>query len=110
MSCRRLITASVIITGSLVYMYAASAFDAMYKLPCSISYDGKPIITTNCMMSMRISKEVMVATIKTPNGRTFIIENDIADVNGWYLNHKRAEKVSDEPNTCYQNTQVKICF
>lgn len=110
MCCLWLNTALPVIIALLCYTNAALAFDAIFKLPCSISYNGKPPITTDCTASIRMSQEVVVATIKTPNGKTFNIENNISDIDEWYLNHERAEKVSEEPNTCYQNQQVKICF
>ena len=105
-----LITGLEITLFFLIYVTVASASDFAYKLPCIISYDGKPPITTNCIATIGISQGVVVETVKTPNGRTFITENDPSNLDEWYLDHDRAVKVSSEPITCYQNKQVKICL
>ena len=88
----------------------ALAFEATFKLPCMIVYAGKLPISTLCIASISMSNGMTIEKVKTPNDRTFIIENDKPGMGAWYLDHERAVKVSDEPNTCYQNQQVKICL
>jgi hypothetical protein len=51
----------------------------------------------------------MAELVQTPNGKTFVLENDPSD-GKWYLDHKAAVMVSDEPIPCYQNEQLKLCF
>lgn len=87
---------------------ASSAFHAIYDLPCMISYDGQIPITTTCLVNVEASNDVYYETIRTRNGKSFVIQK--TDLAKWYLDHEQAIKVSDEPNTCYQNRQVKICL
>ena len=105
-----LITALPITIVSLFYTHAASAFEATFELPCMISYNGQPPISTRCITSVSISQGVTVEKVKTPNGRMFIIKNNQSDIDEWYLNSERAVKTSDEPNTCYKNQQVEVCL
>lgn len=105
-----IITALSITMVSLFCTNDAFAFEATFKLPCTISYHSKPEIATFCIVNISVSQGVMVERVKTPNGRAFIIANDNTQVDEWYLNHERAVKVSDEPSACYQNQQVKICL
>jgi hypothetical protein len=110
MSHRRLGPASIIFTILLFYSGVATAFEAEFRLPCMIDYRGKPEIVVTCLVRIHISKEIAVETVKTPNGGTFIIENDKSDTNKWYLDHATAVKTSDEPISCYRNDRVQICF
>ena len=94
----------------LSYTHALAGSESLFKLPCTISYNGNPPIETNCIVRSSMSQGFMVDTVQTPNGKTFILENDQSDTDKWYLNHQAAVKVSGEPNPCYQNTTVSICF
>ena len=106
----QLIGALLIATVSLFYANAASAFKSTFKLPCMLSYNGEPPISTHCVMSIDASQRAVVEIVSTANGRRFIIESHKADIDEWYLDHERAVKVSDEPITCYENREVKLCF
>jgi len=106
----QIIGALLIATVSLVCANAASAFKSTFKLPCLLSYNGEPPISTRCVVSIDASQRAVVEIVSTANGRRFIIENHKADIDRWYLDHKRAIKVSDEPITCYENHEVKLCF
>jgi hypothetical protein len=48
--------------------------------------------------------------VQTPNGKTFILEKGRFDNGEWYLDHEISVKISDEPNPCYQNKRLKLCF
>jgi hypothetical protein len=110
MSHQRLGTALPIFAVLLFCGDAARAFEAESKLPCLISYDGKPSIEVTCLVTIRISKGIVVETAQTPNGRIFIIANDKSDSNKWYLDHVTAMKTSGEPISCYRNDRVQICL
>jgi hypothetical protein len=47
---------------------------------------------------------------KTPNGKTFVIENDKFDASKWYLDHGAAVETSGEPLHCYRNDRVQVCL
>lgn len=88
---------------------AAPAFEATYRLPCIILYHDKAPITTNCLANITTSGRSWVEIVKTGNGKSFSIEED--DGTGhFYLDHEPCDKVSDEPNPCYQNWKVKLCL
>lgn len=106
----QLIGALLITTVSLLYPNPASAFKSTFKLPCMLSYNGKPPISTHCVASIDASQRAVVDIVSTSNGRRFIIENHKADIDEWYLDHERAVRISDEPITCYENREVKLCF
>ncbi len=106
----QLIGALLIATVSLLYPNAASAFKSTFKLPCMLSYNGKPPISTHCVASIDVSQRAVVEIVSTANGRRFIIENHKADIDEWYLDHERAVRISDEPITCYENREIKLCF
>jgi hypothetical protein len=89
---------------------AEAGSQSLFRLPCTISYDGRASIATNCMLTSSMSQGSMVQRVQTPNGKTFILENDPSDNGKWYLDHEPAVKISEEPNPCYQNQQVKLCF
>ena len=86
------------------------AFDATYNLPCIVDYNGKPPITTSCLTDINNSRGTIVETIKTHNGKSFIIENNKSDDHEWYIDRKPAERISEEPYTCYQSREVKLCL
>lgn len=106
----RVMPALVITVACLLNAHVAPAFEATYKLPCIISYNGRPPISTNCLATIRMSRGVVAETVQTLNGRMFIIGNNKSDMDVWHLDHKQAVKMSDEFITCYQNQEVKICF
>jgi hypothetical protein len=87
---------------------ATLAFQSAYRLPCMIFYRGAAPITTNCVVNITATGNSWIETVKTENGRKFIIHKDGAE--RWYLDHELSDKVSDEPNTCYQNRELKLCF
>ena len=89
---------------------SALAFKATYNLPCMVSYDGRPPITTICVADITSTGGMTLETLKTPNGKRFIIENAPSDAREWYIDHKPAVKVSEEPYTCYQSREVKLCL
>ena len=94
---------------SLFYANEAPAFKSTFKLPCMIFYTGKSPIATNCLADISDSQGVIVETVKTQNGHEFLIEKDNSSTQRWYLNRQPA-MISDEPNTCYQNQEVKLCL
>lgn len=110
MSCCFLGRALPIFVALLFYSDAAPAFESLFRLPCTIAYSGQPPIETNCELQRSKSQGQLVEKIKTPNGRIFIIQNDKSDAEAWYLDRQRAAKTSDQPITCYQNQQVKLCL
>lgn len=89
---------------------AVANSQSLFKLPCAISYDGGSSIVTNCLVKTSLSQGSVRQRVQTPNGKTFILERDPSDYGKWYLDHKAAVKVSEEPNPCYQNEQLKLCF
>jgi hypothetical protein len=97
------LSVTIIITTS-----RALAFQATYRLPCMIFYPGKPPISTNCVANIKESASAWVNIVKTSNGKSFIIEKDSAA--HFYLDHEPCDMVSDEPNPCYQNREVKLCL
>src|SRR5271170_2873700 len=100
--------ALVILLGTGVSAAVAGS-QSLFKLPCTISYDGGASITTNCLVTRSASQGKIVSRVQTPNGRILILENDPSDEK-WYLDHRAALKVSEEPNPCYQSEQLKVCF
>ena len=98
------LSATIFIAGG----EAALAFQAIYQLPCAIFYPNEAPIVVTCVASIKASGKSWIEFVQTKNGRSFIIEKDGSAQ--WYLNHKPSQKVSDEPNTCYQNREVKLCL
>jgi hypothetical protein len=92
-----------------VHATAALADRATYRLPCTISYKGKPPITTNCLVDIENSQGRVLEIIKTRNGKAFVIQHDNSTVEQWYIDHTPATRISDEPSTCYQNKEVTLC-
>jgi hypothetical protein len=93
----------------LFHTHTASG-QSLFKVPCAISYNGSPPIETNCLVKSSMAHGLMVEMVQTPNGKTFVLANHKSDTGEWYLDHQRAAKVSDEPNPCYRNAVVQICF
>lgn len=89
---------------------AAAGSQSLFKLPCTISYDGGASIATHCLVKNSASQGSVIERVQTPNGKIFILENDRVDHEKWYLDHKVAVKVSDEPDPCYQNEKLTLCF
>jgi hypothetical protein len=110
MSYRSLGRALPIFIVLLFYSNTAPAFETRFTLPCTITYSGQPPIETSCELQRSMSQGLLVEKIKTPNGKVFIIQNDQSDAEEWYLDHQRAAEISDQPITCYQNQQVKLCL
>jgi hypothetical protein len=110
MTHHRFATALPILVVLLFCGHTASGFEGEFKVPCTIAYNGFPPIETNCMVRSRIIQELTLDIVETPNGKAFILENDKADTSKWYLNHQVAVKTSDEPEPCYRNNEVQICF
>lgn len=110
MSYRLLRRALPIFVALLFYSDPAPGFESLFRLPCTIAYSGQPPIETSCELQRSISQGLLVDKIKTPNGRIFIIQNDKSNAEEWYLDHQRAAEISDQPITCYQNQQVKLCL
>jgi hypothetical protein len=93
----------------LFHTHTASG-QSLFKVPCAISYNGSPPIETKCLVRNSMAHGLMVQMVQTPNGKTFVLANHKSDTSEWYLDHQRAEKVSGEPNPCYRNAVVQICF
>ena len=91
-------------------MAAVAGSQSLFRVPCTISYDGGELIATNCMVTSRLSQGFLVQKVQTPNGKTFILEKGRFDNGEWYLDHEISVKISDEPNPCYQNKRLKLCF
>jgi hypothetical protein len=86
------------------------SFERTYKTPCEIFYQrDKPFVVT-CTVKVRLNGKHAVLFVRTPNHKTFIIENGAADQNEWFLDHKVAALKSEEPDPCFQNEKVKVCF
>jgi hypothetical protein len=83
------------------------AYEALLNIPCTISYHRGLPIHMDCLVRSSMSQG-MLRIVKTPDGKTFRIEND--NTGKWLLNRKRAIKTSDEPHPCYRNPEVEICF
>jgi hypothetical protein len=94
----------------LLFQTHSASGESLFRVPCAISFNGSPPIETNCLVRSSMVHGLMVERVQTPNGKTFILENDISNSGEWYLNHQRATKVSDERNPCYRNAIVQICF
>jgi hypothetical protein len=109
MSCRWLSAAFPILIV-LTFCPHIALGESVFKLPCAISYNRGPAIDTTCLVRSSMAHGFTVEMVQTPNGKTFILDNAKTDTDEWYLNHQRAAKVSDEPDPCYRNTLVEICF
>jgi hypothetical protein len=93
----------------LVHTHTASG-QSLFRVPCAISYNGSQPIETNCLVRSSMTHGLMTEMVQTSNGKTFVLENYNSNNGEWYLDHQRAAKVSDEPNPCYRNPVVQICF
>jgi hypothetical protein len=102
---------TVILTLVILSMHATAALAdrATYRLPCTISYKGKPPITTDCLVNIETSQGRVLEIIKTRNGKAFVIQHDNSTGEEWYIDHTPATRISDEPSTCYQNEEVTLC-
>ena len=107
MVCLRL---GIALAIPLIAVFCAAGSQSLFKLPCQISYDGSPSIETECKVSSTLEHGYVVERVRTPNGKTFILESNRSETDERYLNHLKATKVSDEPNPCYRNRSVEICF
>jgi hypothetical protein len=105
---RLLIMVALSTTILMTNTRATLAFQATYRLPCMIFYSSEVPIATNCLANIKTSGNSWVETVTTQNGKSFIIQRNGAAQ--WYLNHETSDRVSDEPNTCYQNRKVKLCL
>ena len=94
----------------LIAVFCAAGSQSLFKLPCQISYNGSPAITTECEVSSTLERGYTVERVRTPNGKSFILESGRSETDEWHLDHLRATKVSDEPNPCYRSALVEICF
>ena len=108
LSCRSIATFVALLGIGVSFPAAMAGSQSLFKLPCTISYDSGTSIATNCLVNS--SQGSMIERVQTPNGKFFVLENDPSDHAKWYLDHKSAVKVSEEPNPCYQNQQLKVCF
>ncbi len=74
---RRAVT-TAILPLIILTMHAtvALADRATYRLPCTISYKGKPPIATNCLVDIESSRRRVLETIRTRNGKAFVIQHD----------------------------------
>jgi len=106
----RLGTALFILGGLLCYGYPSSSFDGRFKLPCMIIYNGKPPFVVTCEVRINVIERHVLKLARTPNGRTFVIENDKVDASKWYLDHEAAVQTSGEPIACYRNDRVQVCL
>jgi hypothetical protein len=110
MVCLRLRAALAIPLIVVFWTNASAGSQSLFKLPCMISYNGSPSIATDCEVSSTLERGYTVERVRTPNGKSFILENGKSEIDEWYLNHQKATKVSDEPNPCYRSALVEICF
>jgi hypothetical protein len=102
----------LIILVALIFWAAPTmGFVGSYRAPCEIFYKGdKPLVVT-CMVTVGLNRKHVVMLARTPNGRTFIIENGGPGQDKWFLNHKVAAVLKSKgPDPCFQNEQVKVCF
>jgi hypothetical protein len=106
----RLSTAVLIITAFFCYGRAATGFEGNFKLPCLIYYNKKLPVAVTCAVMVTLEKGHIIELAKTPNGKTFVIENDKSDSDKWYLDHEPAVETSGEPASCYRNSQVRVCL
>jgi hypothetical protein len=106
----RLGTALLVSAILLFCSDAAPGFEGKFKLPCMISYNGKPSFVVMCTVTIRIKNGYIIELAETPNSKIFIIENDKFNTSKWYLNHEMAVKTSEEPNPCFRNDRVQVCL
>ena len=109
MSRPLLSAASAILVLLLVHTHTASG-QSLFKVPCAISYNESLPIETSCLVRSSMAHGIMVEMAQRPNGKTFVLENLKSDTGEWYLDHRKAVKVSGEPYPCYRNEIVQICF
>src|SRR5271168_2971421 len=101
-SCRSTVALLILLGTGVSPLAAVAGSQSLFKVPCPLSYDGGASITTNCLVKSIASQGEIASQVQTPNGKTFILEYDQSD-GKWYLDHKAALKVSEEPNPCYQS-------
>jgi hypothetical protein len=106
----RLGTALFILGGLLCYGHPSSGFDGKFKLPCMIFYNEKPAFVVTCEVRINVTERHFLELARTPNGRTFVIENGKVDASKWYLDHEAAVETSGEPLPCYRNARVQVCL
>ena len=108
---RRSATTAVLILIILsVHATLAPADRVTYRLPCTISYKGKPTLATNCLIEIESSRGRVLETMRTKNGKAFVVQHDTLKGEQWYIDHAPATRISDEPSTCYQNVEVTLCY
>jgi hypothetical protein len=110
MFCRTVTMAIVTLIILSTHATAALADRATYRLPCTISYKGKPPVTTDCLVDIDSSRGRVLETIRTRNGKVFVIQHDNSEGEVWYIDHTPATMISEEPSTCYQNVEVTLCL
>jgi hypothetical protein len=84
---------------------------SLFWIPCTVAYNESSPIATDCEVTRNVSGGHVIARVRTRNGKRFLLQNDgSSDNTKWYLNHERVTLTSEQPITCYQNDQVKLCF
>jgi hypothetical protein len=101
----------IILVAVILWAVPTLGFVRTYQTRCKIFYNGeKPLVVTSTIRVKLSGKHVMML-VRTPNGKTFIIENGGPDQKEWFLDHKVAEVLkSKDPDPCFQNEKVKVCF
>jgi hypothetical protein len=89
---------------------AAHGFEMLDKRPCTIAYNRGLPVHMDCLVRSSMSQGVLVEIVRTPDGKTFRIENTSADIDKWFVNRKRAIKSGTEARPCYTISQIEICF
>jgi hypothetical protein len=110
--CCRPCGAALIVLGAMIFWAVPTlGFEGTYKAPCEIFYKGdKPFVVT-CTIRVGLNRKHVVMLARTPNGKSFRIENGGPDQNEWFLDHKAAEVIkAKQPDPCFQNEKVKVCF
>ena len=87
----------------------APSFEGSFRVPCEISYRGEAPFVVICAVKVTTTRGHVVEIARTPNGRAFVVKND-GGSEEWLLDHEKAVLTSEEPNPCYKNAEVQVCF
>ena len=104
------LTAIPLAIGLIADANTVADLTASFRVPCTIIYEERSAITTRCLITLHKSDDTILEIVQTPNGRQFILEDLVSDVDSWYLNHLPAVETAEGPHPCYHNHQVTLCL
>jgi hypothetical protein len=86
--------------------------EGSFRTPCEIFYRGRAPFSVICEVTIGAIEGHVAESVKTPNGKAFVIENGRLDHNKWLLDHKNAIFTSKDKESkfCCKNAEVEICF